>query len=61
MDYNKSAQEVLDAIGGSENIRNYEHCATRLRIVLRDNEKLDKEKAENVEGLQGYFYSSGQH
>src|SRR5699024_5749811 len=50
-----------DVIGGKDNIKNYEHCATRLRVVLKDDSKLDKEKADNIEESKGYFFSSGQH
>ncbi|MGO1678166.1 MAG: PTS transporter subunit EIIC [Ruoffia tabacinasalis] len=59
--YDKSIEQLLDVIGGKENIKNYEHCATRLRVVLKDDSKLDKEKAENIEESKGYFFSTGQH
>ncbi|MDN6385348.1 MAG: PTS transporter subunit EIIC, partial [Alkalibacterium sp.] len=49
------------AIGGKDNIKNFEHCATRLRIILKDDSKLDKEKAENIPESRGYFYNTGQH
>ncbi|MDN6326590.1 MAG: PTS transporter subunit EIIC, partial [Alkalibacterium sp.] len=51
----------FDAIGGKDNIKNFEHCATRLRIILKDDSKLDKEKAENIPESRGYFYNTGQH
>jgi len=57
----KTIQDILDAVGGEDNIKNFEHCATRLRIILKDNSKLDKEKAENVTGSKGYFFNTGQH
>ena len=59
--YDKSIEQLLDVIGGKENIKNYEHCATRLRVVLKDDSKLDKEKAYNIEESKGYFFSTGQH
>lgn len=59
--YDKSIEQLLDVIGGKENIKNYEHCATRLRVVLKDDSKLDKEKADNIEESKGYFFSTGQH
>ena len=42
MDYRKAAQGVLDAIGGKENILSAAHCATRLRLVIADNQKADR-------------------
>ena len=59
--YDKSIEQLLDVIGGKENIKNYDHCATRLRVVLKDDSKLDKEKADNIEESKGYFFSTGQH
>lgn len=60
MDYQKAAQEVLEAIGGKQNIVSAAHCATRLRLVIADNDKCDKEAAENVDGVKGVFVASGQ-
>ena len=42
MDYRKTAQEILDHVGGSKNIVSAAHCATRLRLVIADNSKADK-------------------
>ena len=61
MKHEKSIQDILKAVGGKENIKNFEHCATRLRIILHDNSKVDKALAENVEGSKGYFFNTGQH
>lgn len=61
MKHEKSIQDILQAVGGKENIKNFEHCATRLRIILHDNTKVDKALAENVEGSKGYFFNTGQH
>ena len=60
MDYKASAQGVLEAIGGRDNIVSAAHCATRLRPVIADNGKSDKEKLENVDGVKGVFEASGQ-
>ena len=43
MDYRKTAQEIYDHIGKKENIISAAHCATRLRLVIADNAKADKE------------------
>lgn len=60
MDYRKSAKEVLNSIGGKENIVSAAHCATRLRLVIADNQKLQKEALENIDGVKGVFEASGQ-
>lgn len=60
MDYRKAAGEVLEKIGGSDNIVSAAHCATRLRLVIADNEKCSKEQIENIDGVKGVFEASGQ-
>ena len=55
MDYRKSAQEVLDNVGGADNVVSAAHCATRLRLVIADNAKVDKEAIENIDGAKGVF------
>lgn len=60
MDYRKTAQEILDHVGGAANIASAAHCATRLRLVIADNEKADKTALENVDGVKGVFEASGQ-
>ena len=60
MDYRKTAQEILDQVGGSKNIVSAAHCATRLRLVIADNSKADKGAIENIDGVKGVFEASGQ-
>lgn len=60
MDYKKSAQEILKAIGGKENLVSAAHCATRLRLVIADNSKTNKSVLENIDGVKGVFEASGQ-
>ncbi len=60
MDYTKSAKEVLAAVGGSENIVSAAHCATRLRLVIADNKKANKDTLDNIEGVKGVFEAQGQ-
>lgn len=60
MDYGKAAKEVLEKIGGSDNIISAAHCATRLRLVIADNSKCSKEAIENIDGVKGVFEASGQ-
>ncbi|MGN8887474.1 glucose PTS transporter subunit IIA [Blautia sp. HCP28S3_G10] len=60
MDYRKTAQEIYDHIGKKENIISAAHCATRLRLVIADNAKADKEYVENIDGVKGVFFAQGQ-
>lgn len=61
MNYDATVNEILDSIGGLDNIRNAEHCATRLRLILKDNDKVNTDKAKEINQISGYFYQSGQH
>lgn len=60
MDYRKAASEVLQNIGGKENVVSAAHCATRLRLVIADNGKVNKKELENAAGVQGVFEAQGQ-
>lgn len=60
MDYRKTAEEILQYVGGGKNIVSAAHCATRLRLVIADNEKADKTALENISGVKGVFEASGQ-
>lgn len=60
MDYQKAAKDVLTAIGGKDNVISAAHCATRLRLVIADNKKVDKQALENGEGVKGVFEAQGQ-
>lgn len=53
MDYKKTASEVLRLVGGEENITHFEHCATRLRFSLADQNKADIENLKRVPGVMG--------
>ena len=61
MDNKQIAKEVIDALGGRENVNSGAHCATRLRVMVKDENKINKEKAENIEKVQGAFFNSGQY
>ncbi|MDR4890346.1 sucrose-specific PTS transporter subunit IIBC [Fredinandcohnia sp. QZ13] len=54
------AEEIIEAVGGKENILSAAHCATRLRIMVQDKEKINQEKVENVDKVKGAFFNSGQ-
>ena len=60
LDYRKCAEEIVSHIGGRENVVSAAHCATRLRLVIADNSKLDKAELENIDGVKGMFESNGQ-
>ncbi len=61
MNEQQTINDVIDAVGGTSNVKNYEHCATRLRLILKDDQLVDKAKAERVTGSKGYFFHTGQH
>ena len=58
--YEDIAREVVEAIGGKENISSFAHCATRLRIMVVDKDKIDKDKIDNIEKVKGTMFNSGQ-
>ncbi len=60
LDYRKCAEEIVQNIGGRDNIAQAAHCATRLRLVIKDNSKVNKDALDNIEGVQGMFESNGQ-
>ncbi len=60
MNYKKVAEEIVEAIGGRDNVDSAAHCATRLRLVLKNENKGDKNAVENIEGVKGAFVNSGQ-
>lgn len=55
------AESILALVGGKENILSVEHCATRLRLVLKDATRFQKNEIEKIESVKGSFLSSGQH
>ncbi|VSG06049.1 putative sucrose-specific phosphotransferase system (PTS), IIABC component [Streptococcus pneumoniae] len=61
MNNQEIAKKVIDALGGRENVNNVAHCATRLRVMVKDEEKINKEVIENLEKVQGAFFNSGQY
>ena len=60
LDYRQAAQEILDAIGGAGNVVSAAHCATRLRLVLADDSKVNQAAVDNATGAKGNFKASGQ-
>ena len=55
------AKKVIEALGGHENVNSVAHCATRLRVMVKDEGKINKDAIENLEKVQGAFFNSGQY
>lgn len=60
MNIEKVAHQLVPLLGGAENIASAAHCATRLRLVLVDDSKADKEAINKLEGVKGCFSNAGQ-
>ena len=56
-----TAQAILDAFGGKDNVVSATHCATRLRVGLKDASLVDQKAMQEIPGVAGYFCKSGQH
>lgn len=61
MENREIAQKVIELVGGKENIQSVAHCATRLRIITADKEKIDMDAVENLDKVKGSFFNSGQY
>ena len=59
--YENEVKQLLDFIGGKDNIRAVSHCMTRMRFVLVDEKKADKEKIKNIPCVKGTFTQAGQY
>ena len=55
------AKKVIEALGGVENVNSVAHCATRLRVMVKDESTIDKDAVEDIEKVQGAFFNSGQY
>lgn len=58
--YSLISKEILENIGGKENVISAAHCATRLRLVLKDDTKINIKEIENMPAVKGNFNNSGQ-
>lgn len=61
MNARQVAEEILAAIGGKENVSAAAHCATRLRLVLNDEEAVDEAKLDEMDVVKGTFSTGGQY
>lgn len=55
------AKQIIQLVGGKENISSVQHCATRLRIIVHDKEKIKVDDIENLESVKGSFFNAGQY
>ncbi|MFC0471904.1 beta-glucoside-specific PTS transporter subunit IIABC [Halalkalibacter kiskunsagensis] len=60
MSYQSLAKEIVQMVGGEQNIINVVHCATRLRFKLKDHSQAEKKKLENIDGILSVVENSGQ-
>lgn len=61
MNYKKTATEILKAVGGKENISNMTHCATRLRLNLKDESIVNDDEVKNIDGVINIAKAAGQY
>ncbi len=61
MDLKRSTEEIIEAIGGKENVSAATHCVTRLRLALHDESKVNKEMLEEIDVVKGAFSTNGQY
>lgn len=55
------AQHIIRLVGGKENIASVQHCATQLRIVVHDKDKINVKEVENLDKVKGSFFNAGQY
>lgn len=61
MDYAIVAKKILEKIGGESNVNSVQHCMTRLRFTLKDENKADDEAIKKIKGVMGVTKQSGQY
>lgn len=59
--YEKIAKELIEKIGGAENVISAAHCATRLRLIVKDRSIIKDEEVEIIDEVKGVFYTGGQY
>ena len=60
-DWNKLATDVIELVGGSDNITSITHCVTRLRFMLKDESKADDQRIGQLDGVIQVMHASGQY
>ncbi len=61
MENKEIAKEILEQVGGAHNVESVQHCATRLRIITKDQSLVNVKAVENIDKVKGSFYNSGQY
>lgn len=61
MNYQQTAKEIFDAVGGNQNIQTATHCITRLRLILKDQSQVDDEEIKAIPGVMGVMKKAGQY
>lgn len=61
MNNKELAEKIFKLVGGKQNIHSITHCATRLRIITHDKEKIDMKGVEDLDRVKGSFFNSGQY
>ena len=59
-DYRQAAAQIIEIVG-RDNIMSATHCATRLRLIVKDKEKIDEKKLEKLSIVKGTFFNAGQY
>lgn len=61
MNEKQLAEKIVELVGGEGNIVSVRHCATRLRIVVSDKDKIETDAVEALDRVKGSFFNSGQY
>ena len=61
LDYSKTSKDIIEAVGGSDNIASATHCMTRLRLVLKDDSKADDDRVNAIKGVKSVIKQGGQY
>ena len=61
MKYEELSNEIIEAVGGKQNIVSLQHCMTRLRFTLKDESQADDEKVRNIKGVLSLIKKGGQY
>ena len=60
-DENRVANLIMKYVGGSDNVRTVEHCATRLKLTFKDTSKIQAKKVEDIDGVKGQFWGASKY
>ena len=60
-DYNAIAKQIIETVGGADNIISAAHCATRFRLIVKNRDIIDDKKIEEIDLVKGCFFTAGQY